>query len=136
MKKYAMLALATVLMFSLSIMAQEQQPAPKGERGAGKEFRQGGQRMSIEERVAKMATDLSLTDTEKASVKTLMEKQEVANQKFRSENDRESPDFRTKFKEFRTAQDAELKAVIGEEKFQKLQTMRAEQRQKMEKKPE
>jgi len=127
-----MLALATVFMFSVSVSAQEQvtPQAPKSEK---KEQRQGG---GVERRVDKMATDLGLNDTEKASVKTLMVNQEAASQKFRAENDKEGQDFRQKFKEFRKTQDEELKAVIGDEKFQKLQTIRAEQRAKMEKKAE
>jgi Spy/CpxP family protein refolding chaperone len=132
MKKYAMLALATVFMFSVSVSAQDQ-VAPQAPKGEKKEQRQGG---GVEKRVEKMATDLGLNDTEKESVKVLMTNQEAAIQKFRAENDKESADFKQKFKELRKSQDAVLKAVIGDVKFEKLQAIRAEQKAKMEKKAE
>ncbi len=121
MKKYAIVLFSALFVFALATNAQDK-PAEK--RGKGP---------TIEERVAKMATDLGLTDEVKASVKTLMEKQDVERKKFMTDNDKESPDFRTKMKEFSKAQGAELKAVIGDEKFKKLQELRAAQRQSEQK---
>jgi len=133
MKKYAMLLMASVFMLSVSITAQDQPSTEK--RGERKEFKQGARpQVSPEKRAEKMATDLGLTAAEKANVQTLFEKQDVAIEKFKSEVNKESDDFRPKFRELRKSQDAELKTVIGEEKYQKLQTIRAEQRQKMQEK--
>jgi len=133
MKKYAMLLMASVFMLSVSITAQDQPSTEK--RGERKEFKQGDRpQVSPEKRAEKMATDLGLTAAEKANVQTLFEKQDVAIEKFKSEVNKESDDFRPKFRELRKSQDAELKTVIGEEKYQKLQTIRAEQRQKMQEK--
>jgi periplasmic protein CpxP/Spy len=123
--------MASVFMLSVTLTAQEQiTPEKKGEK---REFRQGDRpQVSPEKRAKKMATDLGLTATEKANIQALFEKQDVAIEKFKSEVNKESDDFRPKFRELRKSQDAELKSVIGEEKYQKLQTIRAEQRQKMQ----
>ena len=133
MKKYAMLLMVSVLFLSVTVTAQDQtNPEKKGDK---KEFRQGDrQQVSPEKRAEKMATDLGLTAAEKANVQELLEKQEVAIQKFKSEVNKESEDFRPKFRELRKSQDAELKTIIGEEKYQKLQTIRAEQRKNMQEK--
>lgn len=133
MKKYAMLLMVSVLFLSVTVTAQDQtNPEKKGDK---KEFRQGDrQQVSPEKRAEKMATDLGLTAAEKANVQELLEKQEVAIQKFKSEVNKESEDFRPKFRELRKLQDAELKTIIGEEKYQKLQTIRAEQRKNMQEK--
>ncbi|MEI7505116.1 MAG: hypothetical protein WCJ61_17715 [Paludibacter sp.] len=131
MKKYAMLMMASVFMLSVTLTAQEQTtPEKKGEK---REFRQGDRpQVSPEKRAEKMATDLGLTAAEKANVQALFLKQDVAIEKFKSEVSKESEDFRPKFRELRKSQDAELKTIIGDEKYQKLQTIRAEQRQKMQ----
>ena len=128
MKKHAILVLSFGLLLSASVSAQEQVPTTE-KRAEKKEFKQGERpQVSAEKRAVKMAKDLSLTDVEKANVQTLLEKQDIESAKFRSEVSKESEDFKPKFKEFRKKQDAELKAVIGDEKFQKLQDIRAEQR--------
>lgn len=117
MKKKLVLALSFVLIFSTTIFAQEQ----TGEKRKGP---------SIEQRVEKMATDLSLSATEKANLQVLFVKQEADMKKFKAETSKESPDFKDKMKELRKTQESELKAVIGDEKFAKLQTIRAEQKKK------
>ena len=133
MKKYAMLVMASVFMLSVTVTAQEQSTPEKSV--VKKEFKQGDRpQASTEKRAEKMAMDLGLTPTEKANVQTLLEKQDATTEKFKSEVSKESDDFRPKFRELRKSQDAELKSVIGEEKFQKLQAIRAEQRQKMQEK--
>jgi periplasmic protein CpxP/Spy len=131
MKKYAKLVLASVFLFSLSVMAQEQTP-PVGKTGGQNEMRQGPrQQMSPQLRAENMAKELGLTDAEKAKVQEVYEKNDVIFTKFRSEVSRDSPDFREKFKALRDAQDTELISAIGKEKFQKWQTIQAERRQKM-----
>ncbi len=112
-------------LFMLVLIANAQQPA-------GQQKQKGP---SIENRVEKMATDLGLTDVEKTALKDLMVKQEADMKKFRTEVDKESPDFKTKMKEIRTSQEAELKAVLGEAKFKKLMEIRAEMKKAAEQKP-
>jgi len=131
MKKYAKLVLASVFLFSMSVMAQEQTP-PAVKTGGQNEMRQGPrQQMSPQLRAENMAKELDLTDVEKAKVQEVYEKNDVIFTKFRSEVSRDSPDFREKFKALRDAQEADLVNVIGKEKFQRWQTIRAERRQKM-----
>jgi len=122
MKKYAIFMFAALLMFASTLKAQE-----------NKEKKAKGP--SIEARVEKMSTDLALTDAEKATVKTLLEKQDAERKQFMKDNDKESADFKPKMKELLKKHGAELKAIIGDEKFQKLQALRAEER-KAEKKAE
>ena len=128
MKKYAKLVLASLLFFSLTVVAQDQ--APQGNRPPS-EARQGGgrQMMSAKDRAESTAKDLGLTDEVKAQVQALYEKNDEAFAKFRSETDRNSPDFREKFKALRDAQDADLKKIVGDEKFATLQKLREERRQ-------
>lgn len=131
MKKYAKFVLASLFMFSMTAMAQEQTTPPE-KKTVPNEMRQGQrQQLSAQVRAENMAKDLSLTDVEKAKIQVLYEKQDSIFNKFRSEVNRESPDFREKFKVLRDAQDKELESIIGKEKFQTWQTMRADRRQKM-----
>ena len=118
MKKYAMLLFAALFLFALTTNAQEQmkQKKPKGP--------------SIENRVAKMATDLGLTDAEQVKVKALLEKHDAEKKKFNAENDKESADFKQKMKELQKAQGVELKAVIGDEKYKKLMEIKAIEKKK------
>lgn len=131
MKKYAKLVLASLFLFSMSVMAQDQTPPP-AKTGGQNEMRQGPrQQMSAQQRAENMAKDLSLTAEEKAKVQEVYEKNDVLFTKFRSEVKRDDPDFRTKFKALRDAQDADLIKVIGNDKFQTWQKLQAERRQKM-----
>jgi len=123
MKKYVIVLLSALFMSTMVIYAQQ----PNGPKRS--------QAASVESRVEKMATDLGLTEVEKTAVKELFVKQDADLKKFRETTDRESSDFREKMLEMRKTQDAELKAVIGEEKFNKWQTMRTEMRKNAEKRP-
>jgi len=121
MKKYAFIMFAALLMFVSTINAQEK----KENKAKGSD---------IEVRVEKMATDLGLNDAEKASVKKLFEKQYAEKKQFRNDNNKESADYKTKMKELQKKQNDELKATIGDEKFQKLQALEAKEK-KAGKKP-
>ncbi len=118
MKKLIYLAFAAFIMFSVSVSAQGQKAEKKG-KGP-----------TVENRVDKVATDLNLSATEKAAVLALFQKHDVEFKKFKSEVDAESPEFKTKLQELRKTQNEELKAVIGKEKFQTLQKLRAEEKAK------
>ena len=131
MKKYAKLVLASLFLFSMAVVAQDQTPPPP-RAGGQNEMRQGPrQQMTAQQRAENMAKDLNLTDVEKAKVQEVYEKNDVIFTKFRSEVKRDDPDFRTKFKTLRDAQDADLVNVIGKERFDKWQKLQAERRQKM-----
>jgi hypothetical protein len=122
MKKYVIFMFAALLMIASTIKAQE-----------NKEKKAKGP--SIEVRVEKMATDLGLSAAEKATVTTLLEKQDAEKKQFMKDNDKESAEFKPKMKELQKKQSAELKVAIGDEKFQKFQALRAEEK-KAEKKAE
>jgi periplasmic protein CpxP/Spy len=121
MKKYLKLALASVFFFSMTAMAQAPQGGPGGMR----------QQQPPKERAEAMAKDLSLTDAEKAKVQEVFEKNDEKMTKFRAEADRDAPDFREKMMALREAQNADLIAVIGKEKFETYQKLQAERRQRM-----
>ncbi len=125
MKKIALLFFVSILSLGVTVSAQNQREG--GKRGGNTEMRQAP---TAAEKAERLAKDLSLTDDQKAKVTELYLKQEDDMKKFRSENNRESSDFREKIKQFRDSQDAELKAIIGDEKFQQLQTIREERMQK------
>lgn len=128
MKKYAMLVLTSVFMFSMVIMAQEQTPNQVNKR----EFRQGDrQRLTPEMRTERLTKDVTLSDEQKVKVQAMYQKQDSTFTKFRAEVKRDSPDFREKMKTLRDAQDAELESIIGTEKFQKQKQLRADRQQKM-----
>jgi hypothetical protein len=131
MKKYLMMVLATVLMSTVAIKAQDQTSSQDTKSNKTEVGRTDRTQFTPEKRVEKMATDLGLSETEKASVLTLLKKQGIEFAQFRKDVDRESADYRTKSKELRTKQDEELKAIIGAEKFQKLQAIRDEERKKV-----
>ena len=115
MKKNLVVLLSFVLVFTAMVFAQEKN-------------NQKGKAPSVEQRVEKMASDLSLSATEKANLQILFVKQDADMKKFRSETNKDNADFKDKMKEIRKTQESELKVVIGEAKFTKLQTIRAEQK--------
>lgn len=121
MKKYAIIMFSALLMFSSTLNALEK----KDKKGKGS---------SIEMRVEKMATDLGLNNAEKSSVKTLLEKQEAEKKQFSKDNNKESAEYKPKMKELQKKQNDELKALIGDAKFQKLQALKAEEKKAGKKK--
>jgi len=135
MKKYVMLALVAIVTMSFAMNAKEQRPQ-RGERGQGMQ-------VSAKERAAHLATQLELSDGEKAKVEALFEKQDkkrdelkAENQKLKEERGKLAEERKLKFEAQRKAEDAELQRIIGKEKFDKLQTIRAERQVKMKERME
>jgi len=118
MKKILLFAFSAILLLNVSVSAQDQAPAKKA-KGP-----------TIEGRVDKIATDLNLSATEKASVLALFQKQDVEVKTLKTEVGSDSPDLNAKMKELRKTQSAELKELLGKEKFQTLQKIRAEEKAK------
>ena len=106
MRKYVMLALVAIFTMSFAVNAQDQRP-PRGERGFGMQ-------MSAKERAARLATQLELTDAEKAKVEALFEKQDKKREEFKAEAKKLNEE-RGKLMEERKAEDEELQAIIGKE---------------------
>ncbi|MPN03096.1 hypothetical protein SDC9_150319 [bioreactor metagenome] len=122
MRKYVMLALVAIFTMSFAVNAQDQRP-PRGERGFGMQ-------MSAKERAARLATQLELPDAEKAKVEALFEKQDKKREEFKAEAKKLNEE-RGKLMEERKAEDEELQAIIGNEKFEKLQSIRTERQARM-----
>ena len=129
MKKYGMLALATIFMISLNVNAQDQPQAPAhpackmngmGMKHSPKEM------LSPEKRADKMASTLGLTDAQKNDVKALFEKQDAKRKVEMEKIAKMRAEMKAKFEAQRKANDEDLTKIIGQEKFQKLQLMRAE----------
>jgi Spy/CpxP family protein refolding chaperone len=136
MKKYGMLALAIIFMFSVSVMAQD--PAPHQEHhGEKKELKRGEKLMiSPEKRAEKMTKGLELTNAQKAQVQALFEKQDAKRHQEMEKAEKMRAEMKAKFENERKMNDEELTKIIGQEKFQKLQAKRAERLEKMKERRE
>lgn len=131
MKKYAILVLGTVFMFSSAIIAQEQTPT-MGRKGDKKEIRKGERpEMTSEKRAEMMAKELGLTPSEKVKVQSLIEKQDVVRKQHREEMKKQHEEQMAKAEIERKTQETELIKIIGNEKFQKMQSMKIERMKKM-----
>ncbi len=130
MKKYVLLVMASFMMFGIA-MAQPQ-TSPKGKMGMKNEFRNGKMpMMSPQRRSEQMAKVLGLTDEEKVKVQALFEKQAADQKQLQAEVKKTRAEFKAKFESQHKAQDQELQSIIGQEKFNKLQSLRIEHMGKM-----
>ena len=126
MKKYGMLVLAVSFIFSMAVMAQDQMPQ-RGQGGARPEMRQGNRQMATPQiRAERLAKELSLTDAEKTQVQALYEKQDAERQKLQADGQKSREEMKTQFDAQRKLMDENLEKIIGAEKMQKYQTLRAE----------
>lgn len=131
MKKYAMLALAAMFLISIATVAQDQTPA-KDRKGEKKEFRKGDKPMlTPEKRAEKLAKTLDLNAAQKADVQALFVKQDAKRHEQMEKIEKMRAEIKAKFEAEHKANDEALAKIIGQEKFQKLQTMRAEHQDKM-----
>jgi len=133
-----MLALATIFMFSVSVFAQDPTTPPQDYHKSGKkEFKQGERPMATpEKRSERMAKQLGLNDSQKAQVQALFEKQDAKHHEQMEKGEKMRNEMKSKFEAERKANEDELIKIIGQEKFQKLQTIRAEREQKMKERRE
>ena len=132
MKKQLMLVLSSVFLFNVATIAQDQN-LPQGRKGEKKEIRQGEiLQVSPEKRAESLALKLGLTNTEKARVQALFEKQDVIRDKHMAEERKIREEHLAKFESERKAQDAELIKIIGNDNFQKLENERAERKANMQ----
>jgi len=133
-----MLALATIFMFSVSVFAQDPTTPPQDHhKGGKKEFKQGERPMATpEKRSERMAKQLGLNDSQKAQVQALFEKQDAKHHEQMEKGEKMRNEMKSKFEAERKANEDELIKIIGQEKFQKLQTIRAEREQKMKERRE
>lgn len=132
MKKYATLMVAAMLMIGLSVSAQD---GKKRQRGDNNNRSRLEMRMSAKERADWMNKQLELTADETAKVQALFEKQDAKRSeqmaKMREEREKSNTDRAKAREEMRSlrekemkANQAELEAIIGKEKMEKLNTLR------------
>jgi len=116
MKKYAMLALATAIMFSVTVSSQNQTPPPPGRKAEMKEFKQGERpQITPEKRAERMAKELGLSDAEKVKVQALFEKQDAKRDQHQAAVKKVRDEQKAQFETERKVQDAELEKIIGTE---------------------
>lgn len=129
MKKYALLIVFSVFMYGTgSLVAQNEV-----RKSRGNEMSSGDRKlMSPEVKADELARSLDLSDDVKVKVKDLFVVQAQKSKDFRASVNRDSPDFQEKMKEFRKNEMDELKAVIGNDKFQ--QYMKARKNKMSQKK--
>jgi len=131
MKKYAMLALAAMFMMSVATVAQEQAPSKDWKEGK-RELKKGDKPMiTPEKRAEKLAKTLDLNAAQKADVQALFEKQDAKRHQEMEKFEKMRAEMKAKFEAERKANDEALAKIIGQEKFQKFQTIRAERQDKM-----
>lgn len=122
MRKYEMIAMATIFMLSTALVAQ---PQPKRMNDGVNKFRQGEKQMiTPEKRAETLAKKLELSDVEKVEVQALFEEQEAKNKQRMEEIQKMREERKARFEAEKIAQEADLIKIIGNEKFQKLQSMR------------
>ena len=124
MKRIVAIASIAVLSVGMLVSAQTLQ-CPYVKKGECQEMRQGKQeRMNPEKRAEMMAKQLELTEAEQLKLKVLFEKQEAKAITHREEMKKQRDEHRAKMEEERKANQAEIIKVIGQEKFDELQTKR------------
>ena len=133
MKKYVMLVVASLMMVSLTVLAQHpgEGRGPRDERGPGKEMKQERKmEMTPQTQVERLSKHLDLTDAQKADLLKHFEKQA----KKREEMKQEFLKLKEKADKDRSAAQEEMEKIIGPENFKKLQAERIEHLQQMNKK--
>lgn len=136
MKKIAGLLMIALFVCGMTVSAQEQTPSPV-RKGQMKEMRKGAHTMlTAEKRAEHITKELGLTDAEKAKVQALFEKQDAKMKAHKAEMEKIREEQKAKFEAERKAQDAELEKIIGNEKFQKHEALRAERAEKQKQRRE
>jgi hypothetical protein len=127
MKRNVILALATIFMISMSVMAQDPITPQQGQNWPKKEMKHLQKPMiTPEKRAEKMALTLGLNDSQKADLKALFEKQDAKHHQAMENVKKLKAEMKAKIEIERKANDEELAKILGQEKFQKFQVMRAE----------
>ncbi len=138
MKRIGFLVLASLLIFNANIFAQR---ANQGQK-TGRNDAPRQQKMTAQERANRMATELNLSEEQKAKVAEFYTKQDEVRakkraehqknrDKMRSANQADREKFRAEMDKERKAQDAELEKIIGKEKMAELVKIREARWQKM-----
>lgn len=124
MKKYVATVMVVAMIFGITVTTQAQ--ARQERKNPEHKSMQEGKRQMItpEKRAEFMAKQLELNDAEKAKVQALFEKQGLKVKQHQEEMKKMREELRVRFEAERSANEAELIKIIGQEKFQKLQSQR------------
>ena len=131
MKRCAMVALATMLVFSSAITAQNK-ATKRIVKGEMKELvKNENTTINSDKRAEKMATELGLTDSQKADLKALFEKQDAKRVQEMENIKKLREEMKAKAEGERKANDLALAKILGQEKFHKFELLQAERRGEM-----
>ncbi len=133
MKKnvYLVMCMMFILTFTLSAQRQRMNKARTPQNCEQRmDNRQRGM-VTPQMRADRMATELGLSENEKAKVKDLFEKQDANKVTRMDEIQKMKKEMKAKFEGDRKSNEAELERIIGKEKIQKLADKRAEMKSKM-----
>ncbi len=133
MKKNVYLVMCMMLVVTFAISAQQpmMNRAKMVHKTEGRmEHRQRGM-VTPQMRADRMATELGLSENEKAKVKDLFEKQDANKVRRMDEVQKMKKEMKAKFEGDRKSNEAELERIIGKEKIQKLADKREEMKSKM-----
>jgi Spy/CpxP family protein refolding chaperone len=113
----AALALGGLLAFSTVAMAQDTTAPKKG----------GKNRMSVEQRLERMSTELNLTDAQKPKVKAVLEE---TGKQFQGLRDLPQDERRTKMQSIREDETKKLKEILTPDQMEKYTKMMEEMKKK------
>lgn len=131
MKRSVTLAMLVVFMLGMTLSVQAQYRNNKQRPGAGTELRQPERKyVSPEKRAEMMAKHLELTAEEKAKVQALFEDQDMKRKQRMEEMKQKREELKAKLEAERNANQAELISIIGNEKFQQMQSKRIQHLEK------
>lgn len=134
MKKYGILAFAAIFVFSMSTLAQqpsEENPENSPKRKHSQRIEMVKNRLTPNERAAKIAEVLKLTPSEAQKIQTLFEKQATEMEKMKTEHQKIMETEKARMEKMRDTHQSELEKIIGKEKMEQLEQIR---QQKIEKK--
>lgn len=129
MKKSLLIVLFTISLGVAFTFAQGKCCGNRTEKGKA-EMRCENKRLPAEQRADMMAKNLDLTEKEKVEVLTLLQKRDAEHEKRIEERRIQQESQRAEREAVRKANDEELKAIIGVEKFQQYKKIRSENRDK------
>jgi hypothetical protein len=129
MKHNVTLVMLVILMLGITFSAQAQYRNQRP--GQGREFRQQERKqVSPEKRAEMMAKHLELSAEEKAKVQALFEEQDMKRKQRMEEMKQKREELKAKLETERNANQAELISIIGNEKFQQMQSKRIQHLEK------
>ena len=115
----AALALGGLVVCSTMVRAADDNPKKGGGRGG---------RMSVEQQMEKLTTELSLTDAQKPKVKEVLEEGSKKRQELFGDSSTPQDERRTKMKAITDDQEKKMKEILKPDQFEKYQKWVQEQR--------